>query len=123
MQAYSFKYSPRPGTPAAGIDSQVDEAVKSERLARLQELLNRQQLAFNQASVGQQVPILMERNGRHSGQRVGRSPRMQSVHVEAPNSVNGQIVQVDILSAGPKSLRGRLAKLEPALRKEPEAAE
>jgi len=107
-QAYSFKYSPRPGTPAASAGIQVDEAIKSERLARLQELLNQQQLDFNQSNVGRRMPILIEREGRRPGQRVGRSPYMQAVHVDAPDSVHGQILPVEIVSAGPNSLSGQL---------------
>ncbi|MCH8861829.1 MAG: tRNA (N6-isopentenyl adenosine(37)-C2)-methylthiotransferase MiaB [Proteobacteria bacterium] len=82
-QAYSFKYSPRPGTPAAAMENQVPEEAKAERLAELQAELNRQQLAFNEASVGRQMPVLFERAGREAGQISGRSPYMQAVHVIA----------------------------------------
>jgi tRNA-2-methylthio-N6-dimethylallyladenosine synthase len=108
LQAYSFKYSPRPGTPAAGIGNQVDEAVKAERLARLQRLLNQQQMVFNQSCVGQRLPVLMEREGRKSGQWVGRSPYMQAVHVDAPEGTWGRLASVEILGAGPNSLSGQL---------------
>ena len=107
-QAYSFKYSPRPGTPAAGVEQQVPEAVKSERLAMLQQLLNEQQSAFNQSTVGKRLPLLLERRGKHAGQLVGRSPYMQSVHLEAPERLLGAVVEVEILSAGPNSLGGRV---------------
>jgi tRNA-2-methylthio-N6-dimethylallyladenosine synthase len=107
-QAYSFKYSPRPGTPAAGVEQQVPEAVKSERLAMLQQLLNEQQSAFNQSTVGKRLPLLLERRGKHAGQLVGRSPYMQSVHLEAPERLLGAVVEVEILSAGPNSLAGRV---------------
>ncbi len=107
-QAYSFKYSPRPGTPAASVEQQVPEEVKSERLAMLQQLLNEQQSAFNQATVGKTLPLLLERKGKHAGQLVGRSPYMQSVHIEAPERLLGEIVEVEILSAGPNSLAGRV---------------
>src|SRR5262249_39778070 len=79
-QAFSFKYSPRPGTPAAAAADQVSEAVKTERLAVLQDLLREQQRAFNAASVGRVLPVLLEKPGRHPGQLIGRSPYLQSVH-------------------------------------------
>jgi tRNA-2-methylthio-N6-dimethylallyladenosine synthase len=104
-QAYSFKYSPRPGTPAAEMDSQVPEEVKDERLQRLQALLNEQQLAFNRATVGKHTSVLLERTGRKPGQLVGKSPWLQSVHLETSASI-GDIVEVEILSAGPNSLAG-----------------
>ena len=107
-QAYSFKYSPRPGTPAAAVEQQVPEDVKSERLAMLQQLLSEQQTAFNQSKVGQRMPLLLDRKGRHPGQLVGRSPYMQSVHLTAPERLLGQVVEVEIESAGPNSLSGRV---------------
>ncbi len=105
-QAYSFKYSPRPGTPAAGIDAQVPEDIKSKRLAMLQELLNAQQMSFNQSMVGKTLSVLIERKGREEGQLGGRSPYMQSVFVQAPERLMGQIVDVKIESAKPNSLIG-----------------
>jgi len=110
-QAYSFKYSPRPGTPAAGAEDQIPETVKAERLAALQELLNAQQQAFNGASVGRTMAVLFERQGKHEGQIVGRSPYMQAVHITAENSQKmiGTIKEVEILAAGPNSLKGKLA--------------
>ena len=108
-QAYSFKYSPRPGTPAADMEGQVPEDEKSDRLARLQALLNQHQLEFNQASVGKTVPVLFERRGKHDGQLVGRSPWMQAVHVLAPDHSIGDLVQCTLLSAGANSLEGGLA--------------
>ncbi len=105
-QAYSFKYSPRPGTPAAGIDAQVPEDVKSKRLAMLQELLNAQQMAFNQSMIGKTLSVLIERKGREAGQLGGRSPYMQSVFVQAPERLMGQIVDVKIETAKPNSLTG-----------------
>ncbi len=107
-QAYSFKYSARPGTPAGTLSAQVPEAVKVERLASLQSLLDAQQEGFNQGSVGQGMPVLLERPGRKTGQLVGRSPYMQAVHVAAPANYLGQIVNVRIAATGPKSLSGRL---------------
>ncbi|WP_438264084.1 tRNA (N6-isopentenyl adenosine(37)-C2)-methylthiotransferase MiaB [Aquibaculum sediminis] len=110
-QAYSFKYSARPGTPAAGAAQAVPEAVMSERLAMLQQLLNEQQQAFNRKSVGQRVPVLLERAAKHPGQLVGRSPSMQSVVVEAPARLLGHLVDVDVLEAHPNSLIGRVVTL------------
>jgi tRNA-2-methylthio-N6-dimethylallyladenosine synthase len=104
-QAFSFKYSPRPGTPAATMDQQIPMAVMDERLQRLQALLNRQQQAFNQASVGLTTSILIERDGKHPGQRIGKSPWLQSVVVET-DAVPGTLLDVRIVSAGPNSLGG-----------------
>ena len=98
-QAYSFKYSPRPGTPGATMGDQVPEDVKIDRLHRLQELLDRQQTAFNSACVGKVVPVLFEREGRHPGQLVGRSPYLQPVHATADSSLLGRIVEVAIAGA------------------------
>jgi tRNA-2-methylthio-N6-dimethylallyladenosine synthase len=111
-QAYSFKYSPRPGTPAAGAEDQVPEPVKAERLAMLQQLLNAQQAAFNRASEGRTMAVLLERRGKRAGQLVGRSPYMQAVHVTAPERFLGRIVQVRIGAGHANSLAGSL--LEPA---------
>jgi tRNA-2-methylthio-N6-dimethylallyladenosine synthase len=104
-QAYTFKYSPRPGTPAAEMDGQVPEQVKDERLQRLQALINAQQLAFNQASVGKRTSVLLERAGKRPGQLIGKSPWLQSVHLETSAAI-GDIVEVELLSAGPNSLAG-----------------
>jgi tRNA-2-methylthio-N6-dimethylallyladenosine synthase len=106
-QAYSFKYSPRPGTPAAGVEEQVPEGVKAERLAMLQQLLNEQQIAFNQSKVGQRMSVLLDRKGRRPGQLVGRSPFMQSIHLDAPDRLLGELVEVEIEAAQPNSLSGR----------------
>jgi len=122
-QAYSFKYSSRPGTPASTIGEHVDEAVKSERLASLQALLNQQQIAYNAAAVGRTMDVLLDRPGKEPGQLLGRSPYLQAVHVtvtdsdypldggqsEAYDSLMGTMVPVVIESAGPNSLKGRLA--------------
>ncbi|WP_288905052.1 tRNA (N6-isopentenyl adenosine(37)-C2)-methylthiotransferase MiaB [uncultured Sneathiella sp.] len=108
-QAYSFKYSPRPGTPAAALDDQmVEEVVKSERLARLQTLLNVQQLAYNQTFVGKEVDVLLEREGKREGQLVGRSPFMQSVFVPSPPHRIGRIATVIVQEGNANSLRGEL---------------
>jgi tRNA-2-methylthio-N6-dimethylallyladenosine synthase len=105
-QAYSFKYSPRPGTPAAGMPDQVPAEVMDDRLQRLQGLLREQQLAFNRATVGARTEILVERTGRKPGQLIGKSPWLQSVHLEAGRAAIGDLVEVQILDAGPNSLSG-----------------
>ena len=107
--AFSFKYSPRPGTPAAGRDDQVDEAVKIERLARLQAEIDRHQAAFNASCVGRTVEVLFEKAGRLPGQLVGRSPYLQPVNVMAPASLIGELRAVTITRAGANSLFGELA--------------
>lgn len=115
-QAYSFKYSPRPGTPAAGEEDQLPEEVKSERLARLQDLLGEQQIAFNRACAGRSMKVLFDRRGKGERQLVGRSPWLQSVHVEdAPESLFGEIVDVEIEEGYRNSLRGRLRQAEAVL--------
>ncbi|MYG52883.1 MAG: tRNA (N6-isopentenyl adenosine(37)-C2)-methylthiotransferase MiaB [Rhodospirillaceae bacterium] len=108
-QAYSFKYSARPGTPAAEADGQVPEAVKAGRLAALQQLLEAQQAAFNHACIGRTMPVLLDRPGRKPGQLVGRSPWMQAVHVAAPAGRLGSIADIAIDRATANSLAGRLA--------------
>jgi tRNA-2-methylthio-N6-dimethylallyladenosine synthase len=104
--AYSFKYSARPGTPAAAMAEQVPADVMEERLQRLQALLNAQQLAFNRAAVGRRTSVLLERPGKKPGQMVGKSPWLQSVHVETDAGI-GAMVEVELVSAGPNSLAGR----------------
>ncbi|MGI9383023.1 MAG: tRNA (N6-isopentenyl adenosine(37)-C2)-methylthiotransferase MiaB [Methyloligellaceae bacterium] len=105
-QAYSFKYSPRPGTPAANLEDQIPDAVKSDRLAALQQVLNAQKTAFNTGCEGKVMPVLLERQGRRPGQLVGRSPYLQPVHTMAPDRMIGEIAEVEIVSAGPNSLEG-----------------
>ncbi|QIE56134.1 tRNA (N6-isopentenyl adenosine(37)-C2)-methylthiotransferase MiaB [Pikeienuella piscinae] len=107
-QAYSFKYSPRPGTPAADLPM-VDPDEASERLQRLQALLGAQQAAFQESCVGRTLPVLLEKPGRRAGQMIGRSPYLQAVHMHADANLAGRIVEVDIVGAGPNSLKGRLA--------------
>ncbi|RAK57215.1 tRNA (N6-isopentenyl adenosine(37)-C2)-methylthiotransferase MiaB [Phenylobacterium deserti] len=107
--AFSFKYSRRPGTPASAMPGQVAEEVKDERLARLQALLIEQQRAFNASQTGKVLPVLFEKKGRHTGQLIGRSPYLQSVHVSAPDRLLGQIVTVKIEDAAQNSLAGVLA--------------
>jgi tRNA-2-methylthio-N6-dimethylallyladenosine synthase len=111
--AFSFKYSPRPGTPGADMDDQVGEETKSDRLHRLQEAIDRNQAAFNRHCLGRKFPVLFERPGRHGGQLVGRSPYLQPVQVEAPASLIGEIAAVTITDVARNSLFGALAQ-EPA---------
>ncbi len=106
-QCFSFKYSPRPGTPAADMADQVPMAVMDERLQRLQAALNASQLAFNQASLGKRCTVLVERKGKHDGQWLGKSPWLQSVHFTADAAI-GDLVEVELVEAGPNSLSGRL---------------
>ena len=108
IQAYSFKYSPRPGTPAAAMADQVPDAVKAERLAALQDILNASQRAFNKASEGRVMTVLFDRAGRKPGQLVGRSPYMQPVHAMAPDSLMGWVADVAITEAHANSLGGEL---------------
>ncbi|WP_417459633.1 tRNA (N6-isopentenyl adenosine(37)-C2)-methylthiotransferase MiaB [Kordiimonas sp.] len=123
-QAYSFKYSPRPGTPASVNEDQVPEDVKSERLARLQALINEHQLEFNESTLGREMDVLLEREGKLEGQLLGRSPYLQSVHVDLTKHDNaldltgdkpyskfmGKLVRVRIVEAGPNSLKGELVR-------------
>ena len=106
-QAFSFKYSPRPGTPAATMPDHVPAPVMDERLQRLQAALNRDQLAFNQASLGKTCQVLVERRGKHPGQWLGKSPWLQSVHFVGESEI-GQMVTVKLVEAGPNSLAGQL---------------
>lgn len=106
-QCFSFKYSARPGTPAATMDGQVPIEVMDERLQRLQAVLNASQLAFNQASLGQRCTVLVERKGKHPGQWLGKSPWLQSVHFTGEAAI-GDLVEVELIEAGPNSLGARL---------------
>ncbi|HRJ61914.1 MAG TPA: tRNA (N6-isopentenyl adenosine(37)-C2)-methylthiotransferase MiaB [Azospirillaceae bacterium] len=112
-QAYSFKYSPRPGTPAATEGLQVPEDVKSARLTALQQLLEAQQLAFNHGFIGKTVPVLFDRRGKRDGQLLGRTPHMQSAHALAGDRLLGQIVDVRIESAHVNSLGGQVVTVAP----------
>ncbi|MGI9464310.1 MAG: TRAM domain-containing protein, partial [Aestuariivirgaceae bacterium] len=107
-QAYSFKYSPRPGTPASDHKDQIPETVKSDRLTRLQALLSEQQRAFNEACVGRQFSLLLERPGRHDGQLVGRSPYLQAVHIDSTKARIGDMVEVSVEKAGANSLSAHM---------------
>jgi tRNA-2-methylthio-N6-dimethylallyladenosine synthase len=106
-QAFSFKYSPRPGTPAAAMDGQIAPEVMDERLQRLQAALNRDQLAFNQASLGKRCQVLVERRGKLPGQWLGKSPWLQSVHFEGEAQI-GDLVAVELIQAGPNSMHATL---------------
>jgi len=120
--AFSFKYSPRPGTPAAERDDQVDDAVKVERLARLQAAIDRNQAAFNARCVGRTLDVLFEKPGRLPGQLVGRSPYLQPVQAMAPAALIGAVRAVTITRAGANSLFGELATPAPhAAAREPTA--
>ncbi|HJP20855.1 MAG TPA: tRNA (N6-isopentenyl adenosine(37)-C2)-methylthiotransferase MiaB [Alphaproteobacteria bacterium] len=107
--AYSFKYSARPGTPAADLEGQLPEALKIARLAELQNLLDAQQLAFNRSCEGRRLEVLLERPGRQPGQLVGRSPYMQAVHLPALPEFLGKVVNVTIERGMANSLAARLA--------------
>lgn len=106
--AYSFKYSPRPGTPAATEEAQVPEEVKTERLARLQAMLQQQQLVFNQSCVGKTMKVLFDREGKHEGQLLGKSPYLQSVHVNKAENLYGRMVDVQVIQATASSLGGTI---------------
>ena len=107
-QAFAFKYSPRPGTPAARVVEQVPEPVKEARLAALQDRLHAQQTAFNRACVGRTLPVLFDKPGRHPGQVTGRSPHLQAVVVAAPTRIIGHVRDVRIASLNTNSLVGML---------------
>jgi tRNA-2-methylthio-N6-dimethylallyladenosine synthase len=107
--AFSFKYSPRPGTPAATMDGQIAPEVMDDRLQRLQSTITRHQIAFNQASVGKTCTILIERKGRHPGQWIGKSPWLQSVWIatsDGREAAIGDSFDVELAEAGPNSLMG-----------------
>ena len=113
-QAFSFKYSQRPGTPAAAAPDQVSEPVKAGRLAELQLLLQEQQRSFNNSCIGTAMPVLFEKPGRHPGQLAGRSPYLQAVHADMPVERIGDIVSLTITAAEANSLAGALAPREAA---------
>ena len=111
-QTYSFKYSPRPGTPATAM-AQLPDAVKIQRLQRVHDVVARQQLAFNQGYVGRRLRVLFDRPGRRPGQLAGRSPYLQAVHVQGDNSLIGCSLEVEIQGAGPNSLSGTIVGRAP----------
>ena len=114
--AFSFMYSPRPGTPAAGMGAQVPPEVSKDRLHRLQALLLEQQIAFNAAQAGRTLNVLFEKKGRHGRQAIGRSPYLQSVHVDNADHLIGKIVPIDIVSGQQNSLAGQLIAPVPSSR-------
>ncbi|MGE0252585.1 MAG: tRNA (N6-isopentenyl adenosine(37)-C2)-methylthiotransferase MiaB [Dongiaceae bacterium] len=111
-QAYSFKYSPRPGTPASAYDKQVPENVKQARLEALQQEIMSQQLAFNRAAVGREMPVLLDRPGKKDGQLIGRSPYMQSTFIDAPPRLLGEIVTVKVTQGFSNSITGDMVTVE-----------
>ena len=113
--AYSFKYSPRPGTPAANVEKQVPESVKSERLESLQQLLNAQQFAFNKNTEGKLVDVLVERAGGRVGQMAGRSPYMQAVNFIGEADQIGQIVSCRLSAARQNSMKGEIINMKVAV--------
>src|ERR1700744_3440085 len=117
--AYSFKYSPRPGTPAADMRETVSAAEMDERLVRLQELIDSQQSAFNRAMIGNTIDVLFERAARNPGQIVGRTAYLQPAHVFAPSDIIGQVLPVRIESLERYSFIGELAMAQPAPAAEP----
>lgn len=108
IQAFSFKYSKRPGTPAAVMDNQIEEKVKKERLQILQDLLFDYQTKFNENSVDKVMPVLFESKGRHKGQLTGRTPYMQNLYATADNSLMNKIVNVRVVGATMNSLSGEV---------------
>ncbi len=116
--SYSFKYSPRPGTPAADLDAQIPREVMDERLYRLQERIEHHRQAFNAAMVGRTVDVLLERAGRHPGQMAGKSPYLQAVQIESDSDRIGEIVRVVIERTSTNSLFGRKCGAQDDPRKE-----
>jgi tRNA-2-methylthio-N6-dimethylallyladenosine synthase len=114
-QAYSFKYSRRPGTPGAAMQGQVAEAVKADRLRMLQDLLEQQQRHFNETCAGRVLPVLFEKPGRHPGQLLGRTPYLQWVHAPAPPRCQGMVMPVRIIGIGPNSLAGEVETMTEAV--------
>ncbi len=113
-QGFSFRYSARPGTPATALPDQVSFDVAEERLHLLQSLLEAETMKFNRQTIGKRLPILMEKAGRHKGQLVGKSPYLQPVHADLPDSYLGKIAVLDIVGTGHFSLKGSLSTREVA---------
>ena len=111
--AYSFKYSPRPGTPAASMEDQIPRDIMDDRLQRLQTRITEHQLAFNRSTVGVDTKVLIERTGKYGSQMIGRSPWLQSVHVDT-DAAPGEIVHVTLVAAGPNSMSGAVRELAAA---------
>jgi tRNA-2-methylthio-N6-dimethylallyladenosine synthase len=112
--AFTFKYSIRPGTPGATMENQVAEAVKAERLGRLNDQINLQMREFLHSVVGRTLPVLIEKPGRQPGQIGGRTPYLQAVHMEGPTRLIGQIIPVEIVSASNNSLLGKIVTVPEA---------
>lgn len=108
--AYSFKFSPRPGTPGATLENQIPDSIKDSRLALLQEILLDHQSEFNKSSIGKTVPVLFDRKGRVDGQLLGRTKFMQPVHANLDDNYMGQVSQVIIDTATSNSLGGSVTK-------------
>ena len=106
--AYAFTYSPRPGTPAAELDGQSDDATKSERLAELLATIENERIAFNRAQIGRRLDVLFDKPGGRPGQIMGRSPYMQTVHADGGADQIGAMASVEIIAAGANSLTGRI---------------
>jgi tRNA-2-methylthio-N6-dimethylallyladenosine synthase len=111
--AYSFKYSARPGTPAASMEGQIPREIMDDRLQRLQARINAHQLAFNRSKIGCETQVLVERKGKLPGQMIGRSPWLQSVHVETA-AEPGNMLDVTLVSAGPNSMTGAVRQRDAA---------
>lgn len=109
-QCYSFKYSPRPGTPAAEHEVQIPENVKHTRLQELQDLINKKQEVFNKATIGATIPVLFDKKGKFAGQLIGKTPYLQSVHMDIGAEYFGQIIDISITEAFSNSLTGLMAK-------------
>ena len=107
IQAFSFKYSRRPGTPAAVMDNQIEEKIKKQRLDILQDLLFTYQDKFNQSCVGKVMPVLLEQRGRHKGQLIGRTPYMQNLHIKTDDANINKIIHVEVVDATTNSLGGK----------------
>ena len=103
--AYSFKYSRRPGTPAATMEDQIPREIMDERLQRLQARISEHSLAFNRSKIGCDTRVLIERQGRRPGQMIGRSPWLQSVHLDS-DAKPGAMIDATLISAGPNSMAG-----------------
>ena len=110
LQAYSFKFSPRPGTPGATLENQIPNNIKDSRLALLQDILLGHQSEFNKSSIGKTVPVLFDRRGRVDGQLLGRTKFMQPVHANLDDNYMGQVSQVTIDTATSNSLGGSVTK-------------
>lgn len=121
-QSFSFKYSPRPGTPAAVLAAQVPEVVMDARLQEIQALLERQLMAFNRATIGKRVPVLIERAGRHPGQMTGKSPWLQPVHALLPADTIGREIEIDVVELKHYSLSGTVPAAGDAASCQPERA-